>query len=165
MRLATNLYFAPERNNVIFSSAIDGWAFTVRQFAALYEKKLGIKGFRVLTVTKSEERLRSLLAATAGSPELAQRIAEMRERGLSLHAIAEALNEEGVPTPRGGARWRPSSVQSALGYRRPRPPAPGAPPVPPPPPAKGPGPGERAPRPGPGGRSPRPGPPRKGPGR
>ncbi|KXJ94687.1 P-loop containing nucleoside triphosphate hydrolase protein [Microdochium bolleyi] len=37
------LYFAPERNNVIFSSAIDGWAFTVRQFAALYEKKLGIK--------------------------------------------------------------------------------------------------------------------------
>jgi ribosome assembly protein 1 len=38
-----DLYFAPEKNNVIFSSAIDGWAFTVRQFASLYEKKLGIK--------------------------------------------------------------------------------------------------------------------------
>ena len=38
-----NLYFAPEKNNVIFGSAIDGWAFTVRQFAVLYEKKLGIK--------------------------------------------------------------------------------------------------------------------------
>lgn len=38
-----DLYFAPEKNNVIFGSAIDGWAFTVRQFAALYEKKLGIK--------------------------------------------------------------------------------------------------------------------------
>ncbi|KAI9846996.1 MAG: Cytoplasmic GTPase/eEF2-like protein (ribosomal biogenesis) [Sclerophora amabilis] len=38
-----SLYFAPERNNVIFSSAVDGWAFTVKQFAALYEKKLGIK--------------------------------------------------------------------------------------------------------------------------
>jgi ribosome assembly protein 1 len=37
------LYFAPERNNVIFSSAVDGWAFTCRQFASLYEKKLGIK--------------------------------------------------------------------------------------------------------------------------
>lgn len=37
------LYFAPENNNVIFSSAVDGWAFTVRQFARLYEKKLGIK--------------------------------------------------------------------------------------------------------------------------
>ncbi|KAK1710912.1 hypothetical protein CaCOL14_005072 [Colletotrichum acutatum] len=38
-----DLYFAPEKNNVIFSSAIDGWAFTVRQFAGLYQKKLGIK--------------------------------------------------------------------------------------------------------------------------
>lgn len=38
-----DLYFAPEKNNVIFGSAIDGWAFTVRQFASLYEKKLGIK--------------------------------------------------------------------------------------------------------------------------
>ncbi|KAM0722463.1 hypothetical protein Q7P37_001904 [Cladosporium fusiforme] len=38
-----DIYFEPERNNVIFSSAIDGWAFTPRQFAALYEKKLGIK--------------------------------------------------------------------------------------------------------------------------
>jgi ribosome assembly protein 1 len=38
-----DLYFAPEKNNVIFASAIDGWAFTVRQFAGIYEKKLGIK--------------------------------------------------------------------------------------------------------------------------
>jgi Resolvase, N terminal domain/Recombinase len=67
-----------------------------------------------------------------GAPDVAERIGEMRERGLSLQAIADALNAEGVPTPRGGARWRPSSVQSALGYRRPRPPAPGAPPPRPP---------------------------------
>lgn len=38
-----HLYFAPENNNVIFSSAIDGWAFTPGQFAGLYEKRLGIK--------------------------------------------------------------------------------------------------------------------------
>lgn len=38
-----DIYFAPERNNVIFCSAVDGWAFTIRQFAAIYEKKLGIK--------------------------------------------------------------------------------------------------------------------------
>lgn len=38
-----DIYFAPENNNVIFGSAIDGWAFTVRQFASLYERKLGIK--------------------------------------------------------------------------------------------------------------------------
>lgn len=38
-----DLYFAPENNNVIFCSAIDGWAFTVRQFASIYERKLGMK--------------------------------------------------------------------------------------------------------------------------
>jgi len=38
-----DIYFEPERNNVIFSSAIDGWAFTPRQFAGIYEKKLGMK--------------------------------------------------------------------------------------------------------------------------
>jgi hypothetical protein len=30
------------------------------------------------------------------------------------------LNAEGVPTQRGGAKWRPSSVQSAAGYKRPQ---------------------------------------------
>ncbi|KAK9462181.1 P-loop containing nucleoside triphosphate hydrolase protein [Lipomyces oligophaga] len=37
-----DLYFSPESNNVIFASAIDGWGFTVQQFAVLYEKKLGM---------------------------------------------------------------------------------------------------------------------------
>jgi peptidoglycan hydrolase-like protein with peptidoglycan-binding domain/DNA invertase Pin-like site-specific DNA recombinase len=52
-------------------------------------------------------------------PELHARIAAMRDEGLSLHGIADTLNAEGVPTLRGGARWRPSSVQAAVGYRRP----------------------------------------------
>jgi ribosome assembly protein 1 len=38
-----DLYFSPENNNVIFASAVDGWAFTIRQFAVQYEKKLGFK--------------------------------------------------------------------------------------------------------------------------
>lgn len=38
-----DIYFEPERGNVIFSTALDGWAFTVKQFAGIYEKKLGIK--------------------------------------------------------------------------------------------------------------------------
>ena len=75
-----------------------------------------------------KRRLRGRPGLAAVAPHLAERIAELRERGLSLQAIADALNADGVPTPRGGARWRPSSVQSALGYRRPHPPAPGAPP-------------------------------------
>jgi hypothetical protein len=79
-------------------------------------------------------RARGRPGVAAGSPELARRIAALREQGLSLQAIADALNAEGIPTPRGGSTWRPSSVQAALGYRRPRPPVPGAPPPPPPPP-------------------------------
>jgi DNA invertase Pin-like site-specific DNA recombinase len=81
--------------------------------------------------------------AVADDPRLAARIARLRADGLSMRAIAERLNAEGVPTPRGGAMWRASSVQAALGYRRPPPPRPPhAPPVPPPP---GPQPGRRPP--------------------
>ena len=43
----------------------------------------------------------------------------MRAANMTLQAIADQLNAEGVPTLRGGAKWRPSSVQAALGYRRP----------------------------------------------
>jgi DNA invertase Pin-like site-specific DNA recombinase len=73
---------------------------------------------------------RGLAAARAGAtargrpsvsdiPELSERIRALRERGVTLKAIADLLNEEGVPTVRGGAEWRPSSVQAATGYRRP----------------------------------------------
>jgi DNA invertase Pin-like site-specific DNA recombinase len=58
-------------------------------------------------------------AAVADVPELRERIQHMRERGMTLQAIADALNEASVPTLRGGAKWRPSSVQRATGYRRP----------------------------------------------
>lgn len=38
-----DIYFAPERGNVIFASALDGWGFRVGKFAQLYAAKLGIK--------------------------------------------------------------------------------------------------------------------------
>jgi recombinase len=57
--------------------------------------------------------------AVADVPELQHRIARMRKEGMTLQAIADALNEAGVPTMRGGTMWRPSSVQRATGYRRP----------------------------------------------
>jgi hypothetical protein len=50
---------------------------------------------------------------------LHRRIAAMRAEGMTLQAIADVLNDEGVPTQRGGTKWRPSSVQSAAGYKRP----------------------------------------------
>jgi peptidoglycan hydrolase-like protein with peptidoglycan-binding domain/DNA invertase Pin-like site-specific DNA recombinase len=52
-------------------------------------------------------------------PALKERIVEMRAQDMTLQAIADQLNAEGVPTLRGGQMWRPSSVQAAAGYRRP----------------------------------------------
>jgi DNA invertase Pin-like site-specific DNA recombinase len=79
-----------------------------------------------------QDRPRSRLAAAAAGqaatvepqvvqdvPALKERISTMRTAGMTLQAIADVLNSEGVPTLRGGAKWRPSSVQSAAGYRRP----------------------------------------------
>jgi DNA invertase Pin-like site-specific DNA recombinase len=63
-------------------------------------------------------------AAVADIPGLRERIARMRKQGMTLQAIADALNDEGVATLRGGAEWRPSSVQRATGYRRPASPRP-----------------------------------------
>jgi DNA invertase Pin-like site-specific DNA recombinase len=60
-------------------------------------------------------------AAVHDYPELRARIERMRERQMSLQEIADTLNAEGVPTVRGGAKWRPSSLQAVTGYRRKQP--------------------------------------------
>jgi DNA invertase Pin-like site-specific DNA recombinase len=59
--------------------------------------------------------------AVADHPDLKQRILQMRAAGMTLQAIADQLNAEGVPTVRGGTEWRHSSVQAAAGYKRRRP--------------------------------------------
>jgi len=58
--------------------------------------------------------------AVADHPELSERIREMHDggRGMSLQAIADQLNREGVPTIRGGSQWRKSSVHAAAGHKR-----------------------------------------------
>lgn len=86
---------------------------------------------RMLTVVSGWERARRAdLTAAARSksgggldvpPALRRRIVRMRHAGMTLQGIADRLNQEGVPTLRGGTMWRPSSVQATLGYRRPRP--------------------------------------------
>jgi DNA invertase Pin-like site-specific DNA recombinase len=75
---------------------------------------------------RAERARRGLAAARAQGavhsaigPKLKRRIVRMRAAGLTLQAIANELNEEGIPTARGGTMWRPSSVQAALGYKRP----------------------------------------------
>ena len=46
-----------------------------------------------------------------------QRIRELYDRGLTVAAIANKLNEENVPTPRGG-RWHSPGVKRALSWVR-----------------------------------------------
>jgi ribosome assembly protein 1 len=38
-----DIYFAPDRGNVVFASAVDGWGFRVGHFAQLFATKLGIQ--------------------------------------------------------------------------------------------------------------------------
>lgn len=38
-----DIYFDPEKGNVVFASAIDGWGFRIGKFAQLYASKLGIR--------------------------------------------------------------------------------------------------------------------------
>lgn len=73
------------------------------------------------------ERTRALAARKAqglatGRPAvtgaLAQHIAAQRAAGATYQTIAGTLNAERVPTLRGAAAWRVSSVQTAAGYKR-----------------------------------------------
>lgn len=50
--------------------------------------------------------------------ETAERIRRDRSEGRSLAAIADRLNDEGVPTAHGGARWWPQTIRSILAQSR-----------------------------------------------
>jgi len=47
-------------------------------------------------------------------PDVADRIRALRSDGATLQAICDTLNREGVPTPRGGTQWRPTSLRAIL---------------------------------------------------
>ncbi|XP_076444086.1 elongation factor-like GTPase 1 isoform X2 [Babylonia areolata] len=38
-----NIFFSPDRGNVIFACALDGWGFSISDFARMYSEKLSIK--------------------------------------------------------------------------------------------------------------------------
>jgi DNA invertase Pin-like site-specific DNA recombinase len=65
-------------------------------------------------------RVKTGRPAVEDMPLLKEQIVTMRNEGMTLQAIADHLNAEGVATLRGGTEWRPSSVQAAAGYRRPK---------------------------------------------
>ena len=66
----------------------------------------------VLDRTREGRRARGRPPSTP--PDVAARIRDLRRRGATLQAICDILNDEGVPTPRGGAHWRPTSLRAVL---------------------------------------------------
>lgn len=89
---------------------------------------------RSMAATRTKEALAALRRrgkpisrpAVADVPWLAERINLARVSGQTWQKIADGLNDDGIPTLRGGERWRVSAVQSVGGYRRPPAPRKGA---------------------------------------
>ena len=116
-----------DRNNVRLvaeglnlDTATPGGRSTARALASVAgweRERLSQRTRKGLAAARSKRRV----GAGASAPdwtEIRKRIAAMRADGMTLQAIADVLNEEGYPTQRGGKKWRPSSVQTAAGYKR-----------------------------------------------
>ncbi len=80
--------------------------------AAEYESRMiGARTREAMAVHKAN-------GATFGCPRRTdtatrRRIRDTRAQGWTLQRIANALNRDNIPTPQGGATWRPSSVRAA----------------------------------------------------
>jgi hypothetical protein len=48
------------------------------------------------------------------SDDIVARTAQERRSGMTFQAIADALNEEAVPTARGGSQWYPATVRAVV---------------------------------------------------
>lgn len=71
-------------------------------------------GRRTLTVDRVAHGERRRGRPSSTPPALAERIRALRTGGATLQAICDVLNAEGVPTPRGGRLWRPTSLRAVL---------------------------------------------------
>ena len=84
----------------------------VSVFSELERKRIGERTKEALEVRRSQGV--KLGRPASIPPRLAKRIRAMRSRGMSLQEIADRLNDDGVPTPRSGREWRPTSLRSVL---------------------------------------------------
>lgn len=83
---------------------------------AQFERRLIGQRTREALAAKREQGVR-LGRPQSIPPRLASRIRSMRSRGMTLQAICDKLNNEGVPTPREGSMWRPTSLRAVLRTR------------------------------------------------
>jgi DNA invertase Pin-like site-specific DNA recombinase len=90
----------------------EAMAHVLATFAQFERRLIGQRTKEALAVKKAEGvRLGRPASIDA---KLARRIRTKRSRGMTLQAICDQLNDEGVPTPRGGTVWRPTSLRAVL---------------------------------------------------
>jgi DNA invertase Pin-like site-specific DNA recombinase len=92
-------------------------ARTLASVAGWERERLSERTAKGLAAARAKRRVAGGQSGTDWNA-IKRRIARMRADGMTLQAIADVLNEEGVPTQRGAAKWRTSSVQTAAGYKR-----------------------------------------------
>jgi len=90
-------------------------AGVMAQFAQFERRLIGQRTKAALAVKKQQ-------GVVLGRPrtlpeEVAARIAAERGAGATLRAIADRLNDEGIATAQGGARWWPATVKAVLESR------------------------------------------------
>lgn len=86
--------------------------------AAVAEWERGVISQRTRDALAAAKARGKAIGPPAVDADVTKRIQRMREEGLTYRAICDELNAEGVPTTRGAQEWRPSAIQSALGYKR-----------------------------------------------
>jgi DNA invertase Pin-like site-specific DNA recombinase len=94
----------------------EAMAHVLATFAQFERRLIGQRTREALAVKRADGV--RLGRPPAVPPELAARIAALRTAGATLRQIADKLNEEGIPTPHGGSKWRPSSLAGVLSRQR-----------------------------------------------
>lgn len=95
----------------------EAMAHVMATFAQFERRLIGQRTREALEV-KRRQGVR-LGRPPAITPELADRIRRERAAGATLRQIARGLTNDGIPTPRGGLEWRPSSLERVLTRRDP----------------------------------------------
>lgn len=91
-------------------------AFTLTALAAVAQLERDLIAQRTRDALQELKRQGVRLGRPVAVPQdVRDRIVTLHGRGLSLRRIADVLNDDGVPTVRGGVRWHGSTVRGVLG--------------------------------------------------
>jgi DNA invertase Pin-like site-specific DNA recombinase len=88
--------------------------------------RVGAPGYGFVRLNQTDEHGRRIITVDEGRRQVVARMVAMQKEGLTLRAISRALNQEGVPAPRGGA-WHPTVIRAILRREAGLPPGPAAP--------------------------------------